>query len=206
MRRARGSQSWVSLTFLLHSLLQQTFICAKYVLVGNRFKGEHFLKKHLVLWGEGHCVLGEWGPDARGQKEEPQVVRGYFPEGVALELGSDGRVGAGWAKMREGAGGRESSNTERTAGTTRPPSPAPVFLTLASDAFHGSPGVLLGTAAPFRLSPSISRAALRPSSALHIHGNPPCPACLLPALLESSSHCSAQAPSWPHLSGLLTAV
>lgn len=64
------------------------------VLVGNCFKGEHFPKEYLVLWGKGHCVLREWCPDARGQEEEPQVVRGHFPEGVAPELGSDSRVGA----------------------------------------------------------------------------------------------------------------
>lgn len=46
-----------------------------------------------VCWESGAQI-------PRGQKEEPQVIRGHFPEGVTLELGSDGRVGAGWAKMQ----------------------------------------------------------------------------------------------------------
>lgn len=40
------------------------------------------------------------------------MVRGPFPEGVALELGSDGRVGAGLAKMQEGVGARAAMQRE----------------------------------------------------------------------------------------------
>lgn len=51
--------------------------------------------------GQGALCAGRVGPRFPGdRRKSPQVIRGHFPEGVTLELGSDGRVGAGWAKMQ----------------------------------------------------------------------------------------------------------
>lgn len=149
-----------------------------------------------------------------GDKRKSPKVRAHFPEGVALGLGSEGRVGAGWAKMWKGVGGRESSNTERTVGTS-PSHPCPVLphlgnrcfssrmletlgsflaLLLPSDSHHPSPELLSGL--PL-LCTSMATLLTRLVSYLHFWNHP---LSVLPNLLLPPPDC------FHHQSGLLAAV